>query len=195
MSTAAAQPSLTTLQASDAAPRSGRRLRALDAPVPRRRPKLVYGIVAVLCALAIGGAQMALSVLTTQGSYELSALTTQQRELTWQKQILYDEVAGLSSPQYLAANATALGMVIEQSPSYLRLSDGVILGPSEIAMGGSSIDALDRAAVPNALITDVPLVSDPDATIDGAPVATAVDGAVVDTPPAVVDGLPTPTTH
>ena len=38
--------------------------------------------------------------------------------------MLYDDVAGLSSPQYLAANASALGMVINESPNYLRLSDG-----------------------------------------------------------------------
>jgi hypothetical protein len=175
-----------------------RRLRVVETPARRRRPKLVYGVVAVVGAFLIAAAQMGLSIMTTQGSYELSALAKEQRELTYQKQMLYDDVAGLSSPQYLAANASALGMVIDESPSYLRLSDGAILGSSQAALGSSSVDALGRAAVPNALIADTPLVTEPDATIAGppAPVEEAtVDGGVSNTPPPITDGLPTPSTH
>lgn len=174
-----------------------RRLRVVGAPSRRRRPKLFYGIVAVLGAFLIAGAQMVLSIMTTQGTYELSALTQEQRELTYQQQILYDDVAGLSSPQYLAANAASLGMVINEAPSYLRLSDGAILGPSQIAMGSSSVDVLGRGAVPNALITETPLITAPDATIDGVPaeeVATE-DAGVDNSPPPISDGLPTPNTR
>ena len=174
-----------------------RRLRVVDGPSRRRRPKLFYGIVAVLGAFLIAGAQMALSIMTTQGTYELSALTQEQRDLTYQKQILYDDVAGLSSPQYLAANAASLGMVINESPSYLRLSDGAILGPSQVAMGASSVDVLGRGSVPNALITETPLITAPDATIDGVTVDETVvpDAGVDNTPPPLTDGLPTPTTR
>ncbi|MFE7844645.1 hypothetical protein ACFUTX_05535 [Microbacterium sp. NPDC057407] len=175
-----------------------RRLRAVEAPVRRRRPKLLYGVVAVLGAFLIAGSQMALSIMTTQGSYELSALKQEQRDLTYQKQILYDDVAGLSSPQYLAANAAALGMVIDESPSYLRLSDGALLGAREVSLGSSSVDAMGRGAVPNALISDTPLVTAPDATIEGkpaAPVEPVEDGGVANTPPPITDGLPTPSTH
>jgi len=174
-----------------------RRLRVLDVPARRRRPKLFYGIVAVLGAFLIGAAQMSLSIMTTQGTYEIAALTKEQRDLTYEKQILYDDVAGLSSPQYLAANAAALGMVINEAPSYLRLSDGAILGPSEVAMGTSSVDAIGRGSVPNALITNTPLVTVPDATIAGLPVEVAEtpDGGVGNTPPPLTDGLPTPSTH
>lgn len=184
-----------------------RRLRAIEAPARRRRPRVLYALVAVAGAVAIGGAQMSLSILTTQTSYQIATLTSQQRELSWQKQMLYDDVAGLSSPQYLAANASALGMVINESPSYLRLSDGAILGSSQAALGASSVDALNRAAVGNALITDTPLVTAPDATIQGAPLPdpapqTLADGTdagsttpVSNTPPSLTDGLPTPSTH
>ncbi len=120
---------------------------------------------------------MTLSILTTQTSYELSTLSQQQRNLTYQKQMLYDDVAGLSSPQYLAANASALGMVIDESPNYLRLSDGALLGTGSPSLGASSVDAIGRGVVANALITDTPLVTAPDATIQGAPVETAVVGA------------------
>ena len=173
-----------------------RRLRAVEEPARRRRPRLLYGIVAVLGAFVIAGAQMSLSIMTTQGSYELSALAKEQRDLTYQKQILYDDVAGLSSPQYLAANASALGMVIDESPSYLRLSDGALLGAGEVSLGSSSVNAIGRGTVPNALITQTPLVTAPDATIEGAPAETVeVDGGVVNTPPPITDGLPTPSTH
>jgi hypothetical protein len=172
-------------------------LAPLERPVRRRRPRLAYGIVAVAGAVAIAAAQMLLSILSTQSSFEISSLTQEQKELTWQKQILYDEVAGLSSPQYLAANAAALGMVINESPSYLRLSDGAVLGSQLPSVDGSSVDALGRSLVSNALVTDTPLVTEPDATIEGLPTpATDVPGeGNTATPPALTDGLPTPTTH
>lgn len=171
------------------------RLRVLERPIPGRRPRLLYGVLAVGTAVAIAGAQMGLSILTTQSSYEVAALTQKQRELTWQTQMLEDDVAGLSSPQFLAANAAALGMVINESPNYLRLSDGAIVGGGQAAAGISSIDALSRASVPNALVNDVPLVTDPEASMK--------QGAAVDTellrntptPPPITDGLPTPATH
>ncbi|MFF2633760.1 hypothetical protein ACFVR6_12840 [Microbacterium sp. NPDC058021] len=186
------------------AERPSRRLEVVAAPKPRRRPRLLYGIVAVTGALTIGAAQMGLSILTTQGSYEVSQLTREQRDLTYQKQILIDDVAGLNSPQFLAANASALGMVIAESPNYLRLSDGVVLGTGEAAPGASTIDALGRPSVPNALIADAPLVTAPTATIEGVPVVAeppaadaATPGAGTDTPtpPPVTDGLPVPRTH
>ncbi len=174
-----------------------RRLRLVESPTRRRRPRVAYAIVAVAGALAIGAAQMSLSILTTETTYDISRLASEQRSLTWQKQILHDDLAGLSSPQFLAANATALGMIINESPSYLRLSDGALLGTSAPAVGASSVDALSRAAVPNALITDTPLVTDPDATIEGPPASATepAEGAVPNTPPPLTEGLPTPHTH
>ena len=171
------------------------RLRPVEQPAARRRPRLAYGIVAVLGAAAIVAAQMVVSILTTQDTYAISALTSQQRQLTWDRQILYDEVAGLSSPQYLAANASALGMVISEAPTFLRLSDGALVGASQAAGWQSSIDAVGRGAVANALITQTPLVTDPAATIEGTPVEVTDETGQSVIPPALTDGLPTPTTR
>ena len=151
--------------------------------------------MAVLGAAAIVAAQMVVSILTTQDTYAISALTSQQRQLTWDRQILYDEVAGLSSPQYLAANASALGMVISEAPTFLRLSDGALVGASQAAGWQSSIDAVGRGAVANALITQTPLVTDPAATIEGTPVEVTDETGQSVIPPALTDGLPTPTTR
>ena len=171
------------------------RLRPVEQTAARRRPRLAYGIVAVLGAAAIVAAQMVVSILTTQDTYAISALTSQQRQLTWDRQILYDEVAGLSSPQYLAANASALGMVISEAPTFLRLSDGALVGASQAAGLQSSIDAVGRGAVANALITQTPLVTDPAATIEGTPVEVTDETGQSVIPPALTDGLPTPTTR
>jgi hypothetical protein len=182
-------------------PQPARRLHVVEQPARRRRPKLAYGVISVAGAVAIALAQMGLSILTTQGTYEVAQLTQQQRDLTYEKQMLYDDVAGLSSPQYLAANAAALGMVINESPSYLRLSDGAVIGTGAPATDGSAVDAINRGAVQNALIADRPLVTAPDATIQGAPLTAThdTDAAAAETgsatPPPITDGLPTPATR
>ncbi len=179
----------------------------LDQPAPRRhlhavanvrrRPRFAYALVAVAGALAIGAAQVALSIATTQGVYEEAALQQQVRELGWQQQSLSDAVVGLSSPQYLAANAASLGMVINESPTYLRLSDGAVLGSGAAAGWLSTVDAIGRGAVPNALVAQTPLVTAPEATIAGAPVAAQADpeAGVPGLPQPLSDGLPTPTTR
>jgi hypothetical protein len=172
----------------------GRRLQPVVAPA-RRRPKLAYGVIAVAGAVAIALAQMVLSILTTQGSFEVASLTQQQRDLSYEKQMLYDDVAGLGSPQYLAANASALGMVVADAPSYLRLSDGAIIGASQGAPDASSVDVMGRGAVGNALIADTPLVTAPEATIQGAPMVEDATQTGSATPPPITDGLPTPATR
>ncbi len=162
---------------------------------PRRRPQRAFGIIAVAGALAIAGVQMGLSIVTTQDAFEVKNLTAQQRDVNYQKNILEDEVAGLSSPQFLAANAAALGLVAGGEPSYIRLSDGATLGPKTGASEASSIEALSRAAVSNALVAGVPLVTDPEASLD---TGVSIDKKLLadtPTPPSITDGLPTPATH
>ncbi|WP_298875482.1 hypothetical protein [uncultured Microbacterium sp.] len=183
-----------------------RRLAVVPSAARRRAPRRLFGVIAVAGALVIVLVQMGLGILTTQSSFEIAALTQQQRDLTYQKQILNDESAGLSSPQYLAANAAALGMVIDESPTYLRLSDGAVIGSGKPADTISSVDAMGRGSVRNALIAGVPLVTDPSAatTETGtaattAPADSAPDAATTTTesttPPSISDGLPTPATR
>lgn len=185
-----------------------RRLRPVESTLPRRRPRMVYAIVAVGGAVAIAVAQMALSVLTTQDSYRVADLTQQQRELSLEAQALEDSVAGLNSPQYLAANAAALGMVVGGAPTYLRLSDAAIIGSGAAAEGASSVSAQDPQ-VGNALVGDTPLVTDPGRSLQGAvPAEEAPGGATggdaatgAETPPSgseippLTEGLPSPATR
>lgn len=178
------------------APRTERRLRAVERPATVRRPRLLYGIVAVAGAAAIAAAQMGLSIATTQGSYALAELTDRQQALDWQTQLLHEQLAGLDSPQYLAANAAALGMVVENAPAYLRLSDGAVTGVAAPASGASNVNPLSSASVPNALVAHVPLVTDPSGTIaSGQALAQTLPPIDPQAPPPVADALPTPATH
>ncbi|WP_029150770.1 hypothetical protein [Microbacterium indicum] len=176
--------------------RSSRPLRALDAPpAKRRKPRLAYAIVAVAGAGLIAAAQLGLSILTTQSSYDLAAVQSDQKQLTLDKQELSDGLAGLSSPQYLAANATALGMVIDETPSYLRLSDGAVTGSGAAAGDVSTVNVGAGNAAANELIANTPLVTDEQETIsgdDGA--ADAVPDEIPAAPP-IDSGLPSPSTH
>lgn len=173
--------------------RRSRDLHAVEQQSPRRKPRLAYALTAIAGAGIIAAAQLGLSILTAQGSYELASVQSEHRQLTLDRQALSDELAGLSSPQYLAANAAALGMVIDSSPSYLRLSDARISGAGEGATATSTVNVSSGNAASNALVADEPLVTDRDATI-GAMSQAEVPEAV-ETAPPLDGGLPTPKTH
>jgi hypothetical protein len=180
------------------APERTRRLRPAPEAIRRARPRLAYAVVALVSIGVIAMIQLLLSIAMTQGAYELDAQLLRQAELRREQQKLADDLDRLESPQFLAANAEALGMVPNVDPVYLRLSDGAVLGEPTAAagIGGSS-----ASLVPNALIDGVPLVTEqppeetagkggkPDAPADGA--AAAPPAA----PPALQGGLPTPATH
>ncbi|GAA3944588.1 hypothetical protein [Microbacterium soli] len=166
-----------------------RRLRAVTGRVARRRPRLAGAVLAVGGALAIGAAQMAISLASTQDAFVLAGLNVQQHELTLQKQALEDELAGVSSPQALAAKADAMGLVVVGSPSYLRLSDATVLGDRAGTGWISTVTPNGSTRVGNAL-----LAPPPSETPAEAPEETATQEDP-DRPPVLTDGLPSPTTR
>jgi hypothetical protein len=164
----------------------------------KARPRIVYALSAVAGMAAIVVGQLLLSVGISQGAYEISSLQSSKVELGRTADGISEDLVRASSPQSLAANAEALGMVANANPVYLRLSDGAVLGAPASAPGAPPVAEL----VPNALLAGVPLVTDlRPAGAQGTGVAapqtpkTAVVSPV--TPPAapVPDGLPTPTTR
>jgi hypothetical protein len=178
-----------------------RPLRPVPAPDARRaKPRLAYAIIALGGVAVIGVAQLLLSIAVAQGAYEIDGYQVRQAELAREEQKLAEDLDRVESPQYLAMNAEALGMVPNADPVYLRLSDGAVLGEPTPATGGG---AASGPLVPNALLDGVPPVTaappgqtpnegsanaaGPDEAQAGAPVAPPA-------PPAG-DGLPTPATH
>jgi hypothetical protein len=174
----------------------------------RARPRTLYAITAVSSLLVIVVAQLLLSIGVSQGAYQLSALQTQQTQLQRSYQAASEDLNRLTSPQNLAANANALGMVSNSNPAYLRLSDGAVLGAPVAATGAAgTVTGGQGNLVPNAQLNGVPLAATPGQTLTGAATgATAAQagssasaGASSTTPakPSVPlqGALPTPVTH
>lgn len=124
----------------------------------RARPKLFYAAVAVMTVMAVVVVQLLLSIGVSQGAYRIEALQTNKAQLARAYQEASEKVQMLSSPQNLAANAAALGMVNNGTPVYLRLSDGAIIGsPTPASATAGSTGQL----VGNALTQNLPLVTAP----------------------------------
>jgi len=136
---------------------SERHLR-LAPPAPRavRRPggsPLLGALVAVGVVLAILATQLGLSIAVSQGAYETRALEIEQRDLARVERVLSQNVDRLASPQNLAENAAALGMVQNARPATLRLSDGAILGSLE-----SPTSEVRGNLIPNSTLESMPVV-------------------------------------
>lgn len=164
-----------------------RRLEAVPAPTTRR-PRLGYALMAMAGAALIAGTQIGLTIATTQDSFVLADLSSQQRELTLQTQVLHEQLAGRTSPQALAQKAADAGMVVAGSASYLSLSTGEITGAGTNAGWFSNIDPHGPGSVANSLLQR-PVVPPPVAE-DGS---AGTDQA--DLPPVLAEGLPIPTTR
>ncbi|MET0933290.1 MAG: hypothetical protein ABWX56_06215 [Mycetocola sp.] len=173
-----------------------RPVRAVPAASPSPRPKLAYAVVAIGGVLAMVVAQLLLSVGLSHGAYEISALQQQQTTLGWQQQSASDDLLEVSSPQYIAANAQALGMVINGTPAYLRLSDGAVVGVPAAAATETEIPVGPSTLVGNSLIDGVPLVTVPGATVDpNASGAGVADPAAPVAPVSLENGIPAPQTR
>jgi hypothetical protein len=101
-------------------------------------------------------AQLMLSIVLADGAYQISSLQNQKHDAVLLQHSLSETLDLYNSPQHLAANAEALGMVTSSNPAYLRLSDGAVLGaPSSAPVGAGGAADL----VPNALLAGRPLVT------------------------------------
>lgn len=106
--------------------------------------------IAVVVSLLLVGllGLLVLHTVLAQDAFRLHALQTEARELVEREQALQREVSDLQSPHALAARATALGMVPGGSPTFLRLTDGKVLGRAEAS-----------ATAPTALVRPVPVAA------------------------------------
>ncbi|MBK0421515.1 hypothetical protein JD292_05440 [Leucobacter sp. CSA2] len=150
-------PSLGAPGTTPAREREERHLR-IATPAPagetrRRRSPLMGSLIAVGVILGIMGAQLGLSIAVSQGAYETRALEIEQRDLARVERVLSQNVDKLSSPQNLAENAAALGMVQNSHPATLRLSNGAVLG----ALESKTTEARENL-VPNATLKNMPVV-------------------------------------
>lgn len=163
----------------------------------KARPKAVYALVTVAGLFAILLAQLLLSIVVSDGAYQISGLQQQQKELARDQQSLTEQLQVLQSPQHLVANAEQLGMVASAGTAYLRLADGVVIGTPVAARttDGIAFGPDGASLVPNKLLAGVPLTgaaaSEATAVNPGAPETLPANGSVISTP----QGLPSPITR
>jgi len=120
------------------------------------RPRLAYSVVTIVSLFVIFAAQLLLSIVVSDGAYQLSGLQVQQKELLRTEQALLEQLQILGSTQHLAANAAHLGMVPGSYPLYLDLATGAVSSAPGTADpmgcgGGCSM-------VANSLLTGIALV-------------------------------------
>lgn len=128
-------------------------LKPVPRPAKRRRNPLAGALTAVSIILAILAAQLGLSIVVSEGAYELRALEVEQRDLGRVERLLTQNLDKLASPQNLSDNAVKLGMVQNSTPATIRLSDGAVLGSLE-----TSTSAAGANLVPNSTLESMPVV-------------------------------------
>jgi hypothetical protein len=169
----------------------------------RARPRAVYALVGVGGLFAILMTQLLLSILLSNGAYQIAALQSKQVLLARDQQTVTEALNVLQSPQNLAARAAELGMVTNTgNQGFLSLTTGVTRTPTAAA-ASTSVAPTNASMTPNALIT--PSISSlgaaaasasaaavpPNSAASGAPAGAASGASVASNPGA----LPSPITH
>lgn len=171
----------------------------------RARPKSFYALVAVLGVFGLFGVQLMLSIVLSDGAYQISSLQAQQRQLDREARALGEELDLLASPQNLAAQAEGLGMVVGTgTPTFLRLSDGTVTGSPSAAAGSEGALGSQGGLVPNALLGTGGALPEGSAATSGAAVieeststvsGASPSGAGTAQVPSNGGTLPSPQTH
>ncbi|WP_349898214.1 hypothetical protein [Parafrigoribacterium soli] len=168
----------------------------------KARPRTVYALVTVVGLFLILMAQLLLSILLSDGAYQITALQSTQTELARDAQTYTEQLDVLKSPQNLSARAEALGMVMSTAPAvYLRLSDGAVIGtPTAMKAADAAVIGTNGVLIANSLLPTLPpdqttaatsTTTATTTTSTGAPDSTATNGSVASN----AGELPSPVTH
>jgi hypothetical protein len=164
----------------------------------RARPRVAYAVVAVVGLFAIFAAQLLLSIVVSDGAYQISSLQSQQKQLLRTQENLNERLDLRDSTQFLAASAAKLGMVPGATLRFIDLQTGAVTaapGTTDPTGCGGSCNL-----VANSLLTGVPLLALAPGTAQAAgTTTTGLTGAPATTvpapPPAAVTTIPAPVTH
>ena len=130
------------------------------------------GLFLGLCVLLLLGGFVGVLLLNTamaQGSYTMRDLQHRSDELADAQDALRHQIDGVSGPGPLAQRARELGMVPAETPAFLRLSDGKVLGVAKKAKANERFSVVTE--------TRTPKKTDP-ATASSTPVTTSSSPAV-----------------
>ncbi len=164
----------------------------------RGRPRPFYATVTLGGVFAVVVAQLLLSLVVSNGAYELSTLASDRAALNREEQQLRERIDVYGSPQNLATEAEALGMVANGSSAVIWLSNGAVEGNVSAAEPGSGVVGSHGNLVANSLLAQQAAAAaavgaateTPTGSEDTPETATAAGGAA-----PTMSGLPTPATH
>jgi hypothetical protein len=161
----------------------------------RARPKLAYAVVTIMSLFAIFAAQLLLSIVVSEGAFQIEALQQEQKELLRTQDALSENLNLYGSTQNLATQAAHLGMVPNPAPLTLNMDTGAVYGSPGTAdpMGcGGNCNLIT-----NSLLTGMPLVDAAGAATGNAvaPVVAPADASQTGTAPSATNALPAPVTR
>lgn len=211
---------MTVLSPSASSSSSGSRGRLAPSSRPRASgvpvPKLRYVVVTLVGIFAILGAQLMLSIAVSGGAYEIAGLKGDVRQSQQHLQVVAEDINALAAPDMLAGLAGSMGMVADNNPAYLRLSDSAVLGEAvpaspdsgafvySVTAGTETLVALEIVeTVQQSVLSQVSVetvVTDPFAVVEppaGSTVipASAPDVVAVTAAPRFGGTLPSPATR
>jgi hypothetical protein len=143
--TAALAPEVVPAGPQGTAPTTAPRLHvAPPAPVSTPRAPFIAVVIAIVVAGVFG--ILLINTKTNENTFELSRLQDRQAALDNQQQRLENQIAGYESTGNLDAAARRLGLVKADTPAYIRLPDGKIIGVPRPGVGRPAVTAQDPAA-------------------------------------------------
>jgi hypothetical protein len=83
-----------------------------------------------------------LNMSLAEGSFTVHELQRAADQLSESEDALEQSITAVSSPAALASRASRMGMVPAESPAFLRLEDGAILGVAEPATGETAFSVV-----------------------------------------------------
>lgn len=129
----------TRITRSSAAPK---KLRLVVAPKKKGRTPFV-AIVIFVVTIGMTGLIFLSTVLQAQ-AFQVAQLNKQATTLQAQQDAMTNQVDHLKSPAGVAAAALAMGMVPNQNPVFLRLSDGKVIGKAAPALPDTNVKRVDQ---------------------------------------------------
>lgn len=125
-------------------------------PAPISMPRAPF--VAMLLVVVIAGVVgiLVLNTKINENAFRLDALQQNQQKLDRTEDQMNRRLADFGSPSNLAASARRLGLVPADSPAFIKLPDGKVLGVPRPASGQPSASGTGQAGTSGAAVTGQP---------------------------------------
>ena len=156
---------------------------APPAPISAPRAPFIAAVIAVVVAGVFG--ILLINTKTNENTFRISKLQDKQAALNNQQQKLENQIAGYESTGNLDAAARRLGLVKADTPAYIRLPDGRVIGVPKPGTGEKAVTAQDPETTGQA--PDPETAQDPETTGQAPDPETAQDPETTGQAPDAAD--------